>query len=327
MGHKTRTAAFSLAIVLASFPALAAEEAGSAEGKFIYENNCISCHRLGLVGSPRVGDEAAWTPLVKKGMVVLYNSAINGVGTMPPKGAKLGLTDEEVKIAVDNMVNESRHASKGAAKSIMKKPAGAPGSEKEAGAPEAPVAPALGQVQGAAVTSSKGTIPFNRLLQKWKPNLSPPEDGIHDPSNKGTHMLQPPEAGFQDFIRTYKAGNYVDWVQTIEKGIIKPRSDRLDPTAEQLVFDLNVRRVPRGSMPNVIYPHKQHTEWLDCSNCHPAIFIPQRGANQISMGAILLGQKCGVCHGKVSFPVSQCTKCHSEPKKDNVLPRSESIKQ
>jgi c(7)-type cytochrome triheme protein len=67
-------------------------------------------------------------------------------------------------------------------------------------------------------------------------------------------------------------------------------------------------------MPDVVYPHKQHTEWLDCSNCHPAIFIPQKGANQISMASILLGQKCGVCHGKVAFPVSECRLCHSRAK-------------
>jgi c(7)-type cytochrome triheme protein len=79
-------------------------------------------------------------------------------------------------------------------------------------------------------------------------------------------------------------------------------------------MDLNIVREVKGSMPDVVYPHKQHTEWLDCSNCHPAIFIPQKGANQISMASILLGQKCGVCHGKVAFPVSECRLCHSRKK-------------
>jgi len=72
----------------------------------------------------------------------------------------------------------------------------------------------------------------------------------------------------------------------------------------------------------VVYPHKQHTELLDCSNCHPAIFIPQKGANQISMAAILLGEKCGVCHGKVAFPVSECRLCHSKKKDVTALPPS-----
>ena len=79
-------------------------------------------------------------------------------------------------------------------------------------------------------------------------------------------------------------------------------------------MDLNIVREVKGSMPDVVYPHKQHTEWLDCSNCHPAIFVPQKGANQISMASIMLGQKCGVCHGKVAFPVSECRLCHSKKK-------------
>jgi nitrate/TMAO reductase-like tetraheme cytochrome c subunit len=32
------------------------------------------------------------------------------------------------------------------------------------------------------------------------------------------------------------------------------------------------------------------------------------------MSAILLGEKCGVCHGKVAFPVSECRRCHSKVK-------------
>jgi len=35
------------------------------------------------------------------------------------------------------------------------------------------------------------------------------------------------------------------------------------------------------------------------------------------MAAILLGQKCGVCHGKVAFPVSECRLCHSKKKDGN----------
>jgi c(7)-type cytochrome triheme protein len=103
-------------------------------------------------------------------------------------------------------------------------------------------------------------------------------------------------------------------VAALNEQKIRPRFDRLDPTAEAIVMDLNIVREVKGSMPNVVYPHKQHTQWLDCSNCHPAIFVPQKGANQISMAMILLGQKCGVCHGKVAFPVSECRRCHSQKK-------------
>jgi c(7)-type cytochrome triheme protein len=131
-----------------------------------------------------------------------------------------------------------------------------------------------------------------------------------------THRLQPPRDAFKDLVSS-SWGNQINWVQSVNLGKITPRVDRLDPAAAPIVFDLNIVREVKGSMPDVVYPHKQHTEWLDCSNCHPAIFIPQKGANQISMASILLGEKCGVCHGKVAFPVSECRLCHSK-KKDLV---------
>jgi c(7)-type cytochrome triheme protein len=155
---------------------------------------------------------------------------------------------------------------------------------------------------------------FNRLMKPpSKRNPPPAKDGIHDPEGPGAEALQPPKVAFTEMTKG-KSGNYVDWVKTLADGKIAPRFDRLDPEAKPILMDLNIIREVKGSMPNVVYPHKQHTEWLDCSNCHPAIFIPQKGANQISMAAILLGEKCGVCHGKVAFPVSECRRCHSQPK-------------
>jgi len=155
---------------------------------------------------------------------------------------------------------------------------------------------------------------FNRLMKPpSKRNPPPVSDGIHDPSSVGTKALQPPKASFSKLPQG-KSGNYVDWVKALDEENIAPRFDRNDPDADPVVMDLNIVREVKGSMPNVVYPHKQHTEWLDCSNCHPAIFIPQKGANNISMASILLGEKCGVCHGKVAFPVAECRRCHSQAK-------------
>lgn len=157
---------------------------------------------------------------------------------------------------------------------------------------------------------------FNRLMKsKPKVNLPPMEDGIHDANNPGTALLQAPTTAF-DSLDKSKHGNHVDWVSSLENKAIAPRWDKQDDSMQPIVFDMNIVREVKGSTPDVVYPHKQHTEWLDCSNCHPDIFIPQKGANQISMASILLGEKCGVCHGKVAFPVttSTCTLCHSQPK-------------
>ena len=171
---------------------------------------------------------------------------------------------------------------------------------------QAPAAPTL--TQTAEVNA------FNRLLKPLgRVNRPAVDSGIHDPANDMTLQLQPPSVAFATLPKSM-AGNHVDWVKSLDGKGITPRWDRNDPAAPAVVMDLNIVREVKGSMPDVVYPHKQHTEWLDCSNCHPAIFVPQKGANQISMASILLGQKCGVCHGKVAFPVSECRLCHSRKK-------------
>lgn len=155
---------------------------------------------------------------------------------------------------------------------------------------------------------------FNRLMKPASERNAPPEsDGIHDPTAEGTMMLQPPREAFADLPKS-RSGNYVDWNRAIDNMLLTPRSDIRNSDMNAIVLDLNIVREVKGSMPDVVYPHKQHTQWLDCSNCHPAIFIPMKGANQISMASILMGEKCGVCHGKVAFPVSECRRCHSKSK-------------
>lgn len=159
---------------------------------------------------------------------------------------------------------------------------------------------------------------FNRLMKPAaERNAPPPEDGIHDPDNPGTHLLQTPREAFET-LPDSKSGNYVQWNAAMDESLIEPRNSLGQVSTPPIVLDLNIVREVKGSMPDVVYPHKQHTQWLDCSNCHPAIFIPQKGANQISMASILLGEKCGVCHGKVAFPVSECRRCHSRPKEQTA---------
>ncbi len=172
------------------------------------------------------------------------------------------------------------------------------------------------------VASVSGANIFNRNLKKEKSkNPPPPEDGVHDTENEATFTLQAPREAFEG-LPTTPFGNYVDWVKAIDQGLLKPRWDRLDSSEEPFVMDLDIVRPVKASVPDVVFPHRQHTEWLFCSNCHPAIFIPQKGANQINMSAILLGKKCGVCHGKVSFPITtkSCKKCHSKAKPANWKP-------
>lgn len=311
-------------IILASLSWFAvANGAWAADsGKDLYNKTCGVCHAAGIAGAPRYGNAADWQPRIAGGMARLYTSALKGTPKgMPQKGGNLDASDAEVKAAVDYMVAAAKSAAgtaakpAAAAKSATAEPA-AP--EKSATADPAPAAasaaPAVDVSTNTSGASAADINSFNRLLKPvGKRNPPPAEDGIHDPANDGTLALMAPLSAYGPLPKSL-AGNRINWVKAIEENKINPRWDRNDPAATPVVIDLNIVREVKGSMPDVVYPHKQHTEWLDCSNCHPAIFNPQKGSNAISMAAILLGEKCGVCHGKVAFPVSECRLCHSKKK-------------
>jgi c(7)-type cytochrome triheme protein len=309
-----RAGLFALSALATAFVTLPAGAADLPNGKAIFDANCTACHSTGVAGAPKIGDAAAWGPRVKNGPAALYASALKGKNAMPAKGGNPNLSDAEVQAAVNYIISQADP--KAAAAKAAPTPAPAKPAQAAAPAPAA-AAPAPAAAAPAAAPAPVATGPvntFNRLMRPpTQRNLPPPQDGIHDPENDGTHSLQPPLTAFGSLNKS-NVGNRVDWVSSLAESKITPRFDRNDPNAKPMVMDMNIVREVKGSMPDVVYPHKQHTEWLDCSNCHPAIFVPQKGANQISMAAILLGQKCGVCHGKVAFPVSDCRRCHSKSK-------------
>ncbi|MDA8254798.1 MAG: c-type cytochrome [Betaproteobacteria bacterium] len=306
---------------------LVASAIAADAGKDLYAKTCAVCHAAGIAGAPRLGNAADWQPRIAAGMTRLYTSALKGTPKgMPAKGGNTGASDGDVKAAVDYMLasvkGSAAKPAPAAAVPAPAKPAAAPAPVAQTVAIPAAAAPAAPSAPSAVVDASSNTSgassadinSFNRLLKPvGKRNPPPAEDGIHDPANDGTIALMAPLAAYGPLPKSL-AGNRVNWVKAIEEGKINPRWDKQDPNAAPVIVDLNIVREVKGSMPDVVYPHKQHTEWLDCSNCHPAIFTPQKGANSISMAAILLGEKCGVCHGKVAFPVSECRLCHSKKK-------------
>ena len=319
----------------------AAAAAHAQTGKALYDKVCAGCHATGIIGAPKPGDAEAWKPRLAKGMDAVLRNAVNGTPRgMPPKGGRADLSEAQIRSAIDFMIAgvagapaaarvDSAKAAPTPAAKVDTRPAPTPVARAEP-RPAAP-ADAAGATAAAAAPSATGVaaVPrstvgsesdaadvnaFNRLLKPGGGfNRPAMESGIHDPTNDATPTLQPPARAFAALPKS-PAGNHVDWVKALESKRIDPRWDRNDAKAQAVVMDLNIVREVKGSMPDVVYPHKQHTEWLDCSNCHPALFVPQKGANQISMAAILLGQKCGVCHGRVAFPVSECRLCHSKKK-------------
>jgi len=77
-------------------------------GEEVYKQTCFSCHNSGIAGAPKLGDKEAWSPRIVNGNAALYKSALSGKGAMPAKGGNRVLSDEEVKAAVDYMVEKSK---------------------------------------------------------------------------------------------------------------------------------------------------------------------------------------------------------------------------
>ncbi len=108
----------------------------------------------------------------------------------------------------------------------------------------------------------------------------------------------------------------IDWARIVRENLIKPKPS-LDPKADEMPpLKMDVLIEAKGDfVDNVIYPHEMHTYWLKCEVCHPKIFIPARGQNNMTMRGIVKGKWCGRCHNKIAFPLTDCTRCHTSPKK------------
>jgi len=75
----------------------------SAQGQVIYARSCAACHDA---MEPKLGDKAAWAPLIKQGDQVLVAATIHGKGTMPARGGNASLADADIKAAVAYMTSQ-----------------------------------------------------------------------------------------------------------------------------------------------------------------------------------------------------------------------------
>lgn len=55
-------------------------------GEQVYTAACGACHAAGVVGAPKLGDEAAWAPRIKTGYDALLTSVVKGKGAMAALG-------------------------------------------------------------------------------------------------------------------------------------------------------------------------------------------------------------------------------------------------
>lgn len=164
---------------------------------------------------------------------------------------------------------------------------------------------------------------FNKILTKvnnYRPCLwaaallagmshAQTQSPLHDPEIPEPAQLQTLDSAIPKGLRD-KTGK-PDWVKLLTVLAIQPRA-RLDGKGQMQTLDLDILMRNTKEMPWVKFPHRAHTEWLDCSNCHDQIFVAKTGANEINMGRIFRGEYCGVCHGRVAFqPFVACERCHS----------------
>ncbi|NND43888.1 MAG: cytochrome c5 family protein, partial [Xanthomonadales bacterium] len=75
------------------------------DGSAIYATVCQACHISGAAGAPIPGSEA-WVERAAKGLDALTQTAISGIGAMPAKGGRLDLSDEEIRAAVEHMLEQ-----------------------------------------------------------------------------------------------------------------------------------------------------------------------------------------------------------------------------
>lgn len=94
------------AALVAQAPAEASETRSAEQ---IVSQVCAACHQAGVLGAPKIGETAAWQARIdaQGGVEAIVESAINGINQMPPRGGDPSLSDEEVRAAVEFMLERS----------------------------------------------------------------------------------------------------------------------------------------------------------------------------------------------------------------------------
>ena len=77
---------------------------GPRAGSDIYTKACVACHSVGVLNAPKLQDAADWSPRLEKGFDVVWQNAINGIGAMPPMGTCSDCSDDEIKAAIEHMI-------------------------------------------------------------------------------------------------------------------------------------------------------------------------------------------------------------------------------
>lgn len=89
---------------VAGAEAAAAAASGPRSGADIYNASCVACHGPGVLGAPKLQDAADWGPRMEKGFDTVWQNALNGIGGMPPMGTCGNCSDDDIKAAIEYMI-------------------------------------------------------------------------------------------------------------------------------------------------------------------------------------------------------------------------------
>lgn len=95
-------------------PGVAPELAAERSGAQVMQLHCAACHETGYGGAPRIGDRAAWSARLARGVDRLVRSANRGRTESPPRsgmsqcGLLTNVNDEEIRRAIIHMASPAR---------------------------------------------------------------------------------------------------------------------------------------------------------------------------------------------------------------------------
>ncbi|MFJ0664629.1 c-type cytochrome, partial [Bordetella bronchiseptica] len=98
------------AAAAAAAPAAPAEQQAAVNpaGEKLYKATCFACHATGVANAPKFGDKAAWAPYIQTGMDAMLKVAMQGKGAMPPKGGAATASEDDIRAAIEYMVNAAK---------------------------------------------------------------------------------------------------------------------------------------------------------------------------------------------------------------------------
>jgi len=76
-------------------------------GTEVVQQACAACHAAGVLGAPKIGAKGDWEPRLAQGFDTLLKHSITGIRAMPPKGGNPGLSEDELKAALTEMLKQS----------------------------------------------------------------------------------------------------------------------------------------------------------------------------------------------------------------------------